>query len=812
MSGSIRLFFLSVIATTALSACGGGGGGESGSSPPPPANNAPQANDLNIQTNESEMVSGTLPATDTDGDTLTFAIGTQPQKGQVDINNTTTGSFSYTPNPGESGSDEFAFTATDGIDTSTPGTVSISINGVPTATDISQTISNVDLTPWDGALSASDPDGDPITYTFLSSPSKGTLTSTDTATGTFTYEPNAGQSGTDSFQFEVSDGFATSTAATVTVIFNAAPAAMNASLDALEAQSTNGTLQASDAENDALIFSIISAPNKGVVNITDVMTGAYIYTSNNGESGADSFMFMVNDGLSNSIPATVDVTIYQSPLIGFVDASSLSVENKTETVLLSVSAPLPFDISIQIQAAGTATAVDDYEILTGIPVIVPPLSTEAQIDIAIIGDTLDEDETIELTLANAVNANIDPSASTHTLVLDDWRGTMSLDLMNLGFAPGRRLPGLALDAADNIIVVDTGTTTPNPPDVTLFALVQKFDKRGVELWTKTYSRGIPTEDDMASDVTVDSSGNIYVAGLQGLSNNLKGFVMKLDADGNQIWRNVIDGASTQEATGIALDSLGNIYVTGTTFGVLGGQTHLGSADAFLMKIDSGGTVQWTRQFGSALFEFAVDVVVGSLGQIYIGIRGRGALGVTAAGPANDVFLVRFASDGTPEWARSFGSVSDDGVERMSIDAADNVYMIGAVDAVISRPGNTHSGSNDVYVAKFSGDGVEQWIRMLGDANAEEGYGIIVDAFADVYVTGHWGTRSFIAKYDSAGVLDWADAPNTIGLLEPSGKILMGWSGYAIAEDSKGNFFVLGEQANSSGGYLIKVDSTGAIFD
>jgi hypothetical protein len=376
MSGSIRLFFLSVIATTALSACGGGGGGESGSSPPPPANNAPQANDLNIQTNESEMVSGTLPATDTDGDTLTFEIGTQPQKGQVDINNTTTGSFSYTPNPGESGSDEFAFTATDGIDTSTPGTVSISINGVPTATDISQTISNVDLTPWDGALSASDPDGDPITYTFLSSPSKGTLTSTDTATGTFTYEPNAGQSGTDSFQFEVSDGFATSTAATVTVIFNAAPAAMNASLDALEAQSTNGTLQASDAENDALIFSIISAPNKGVVNITDVMTGAYIYTSNNGESGADSFMFMVNDGLSNSIPATVDVTIYQSPLIGFVDASSLSVENKTETVLLSVSAPLPFDISIQIQAAGTATAVDDYEILTGIPVIVPPLSTD----------------------------------------------------------------------------------------------------------------------------------------------------------------------------------------------------------------------------------------------------------------------------------------------------------------------------------------------------------------------------------------------------------------------------------------------------
>ena len=122
---------------------------------------------------------------------------------------------------------------------------------------------HVYLTPWNGGLTGSDPDGDPITFAFLTTPNKGTLTSTDTTTGAFTYEPNAGQSGTDSFQFEVSDGLATSNVATVTVTFNAAPVTSNALIDALEDQPVNGTLQASDAEIHSLLFSIVSAPTKG---------------------------------------------------------------------------------------------------------------------------------------------------------------------------------------------------------------------------------------------------------------------------------------------------------------------------------------------------------------------------------------------------------------------------------------------------------------------------------------------------------------------------------------------------------------------
>ena len=125
----------------------------------------------------------------------------------------------------------------------------------------------------------------PITFAFLTTPNKGTLTSTDTTIGAFTYEPNAGQSGTDSFQFEVSDGLATSHVATVTVTFNAAPVTSNALIDALEDQPVNGTLQASDAEIHSLLFSIVSAPTKGAVNMTDAMTGAYTYSPNPGEVG-----------------------------------------------------------------------------------------------------------------------------------------------------------------------------------------------------------------------------------------------------------------------------------------------------------------------------------------------------------------------------------------------------------------------------------------------------------------------------------------------------------------------------------------------
>ena len=94
---------------------------------------------------------------------------------------------------------------------------------------------------------------------------------------------------------------------------NLPPTANDDSLNVGFETATNGTLSATDPENDALNYSIVSNGTKGTATITNNLTGAFTYTPNIGATGADSFTFMVNDGGSNSNIATISVTIGNPP-------------------------------------------------------------------------------------------------------------------------------------------------------------------------------------------------------------------------------------------------------------------------------------------------------------------------------------------------------------------------------------------------------------------------------------------------------------------------------------------------------------------
>lgn len=91
-------------------------------------NRVPIAQAGSLATGQGQAASGTLAATDADGDPLTYALGQQPAHGTVSITNASTGNFTYTPDTGYSGSDSFTFTASDGFDTSGAATESISVN------------------------------------------------------------------------------------------------------------------------------------------------------------------------------------------------------------------------------------------------------------------------------------------------------------------------------------------------------------------------------------------------------------------------------------------------------------------------------------------------------------------------------------------------------------------------------------------------------------------------------------------------------------------------------------------------------------
>jgi len=275
-------------------------------------NRAPVAQNGTLTTNRDTLASGTLNATDADGDALTFSMTSQGGKGTVVITNATTGAYNYTPQTGVTGSDSFTFQVRDPGGLTSTATVAVTIvavNRAPVAQN--GTLSTPQGTQANGVLIASDPDGDSLTYTLASNPAKGVVAITNHSTGSYTYTPNAGAIGDDSFMFQVKDtGNLTGTAAIAVTItpVNQPPVASNVSLSIAQGIPVTAKLAASDPNGDALTYSLVSAAQLGSVALNPG-TGTFTYTPNAGSSGTDTFSFKANDSKADSNTATVTVTI-----------------------------------------------------------------------------------------------------------------------------------------------------------------------------------------------------------------------------------------------------------------------------------------------------------------------------------------------------------------------------------------------------------------------------------------------------------------------------------------------------------------------
>ena len=180
--------------------------------PGDPVNKAPVANDQNVSTEEDTNVTITLTATDADGDALTYTVTHDPEHGAL---SGTAPNLTYVPESGYTGSDSFKFKANDGTDDSNEATVTIEITAVneaPVAND--QNVSTEEDTNVTIMLSATDADGDALTYTVTHDPEHGALSGT---APNLTYTPESGYTGLDNFKFKANDGTDDSNEATVRI-------------------------------------------------------------------------------------------------------------------------------------------------------------------------------------------------------------------------------------------------------------------------------------------------------------------------------------------------------------------------------------------------------------------------------------------------------------------------------------------------------------------------------------------------------------------------------------------------------------------
>lgn len=291
--------------------------------------------------------------------------------------------------------------------------------------------------------------------------------------------------------------------------------------------------------------------------------------------------------------------------------------------------------------------------------------------------------------------------------------------------------------------------------------VAKYDSNGNLLWGKQFGTDVTAGYSNSSfGLDVDEGGNVYLSGLSIKENTRRdifnfsiqddSWITKLDSNGNQEWFTQI-GKNTplgnfvfDETYDVAVDKNGNTYATGWTQGLIkesDPSRNLLKYDAWLAKVNPAGEVEWIQQFGSTDegLEAGWTVDTDSLGNIYVTGWTSGSIGTANKDKtgSNDIWLSKFSPDGTQLWTKQFGSEGDDGtyLADIVIDSQDNIFLTGYSDEDSSA--DTYKQTVNAFVAKFDTNGNNKWVQEFGSKyNLTYATGVTTDNNGKLFVTGY----------------------------------------------------------------------------
>jgi hypothetical protein len=327
-------------------------------------------------------------------------------------------------------------------------------------------------------------------------------------------------------------------------------------------------------------------------------------------------------------------------------------------------------------------------------------------------------------------------------------------------------------------------------------------------WAKNFGG---TSDETSYSIAADLLGNVFVtgsfdgtadfdpgSGISELTSNgdLDIFVAKYDPLGNFIWAVNFGGSVDDEGLDLAVDSSGNVCVTGyfqenVDFQPGSGTTNLnnqGDYDIFVVKLDGTGSLIWAKSMGGSDEEIGQSIFLDDQNNVYTTGHfagtadfkpGGGSANLSSDG-GTDIFVSKLNSNGSYGWAKRMGGGSNDISYSIALDTFNNVYCSGYFMGIADfDPGAgtaslASSGSFEAFVSKLNANGDYVWAKKLGGTGADFGKSVAVDDKCNVYSVGYFqGTGDFdpdsgvvnltsggvndvyVSKLDSMGNYAWA---------------------------------------------------------
>mgnify|MGYP006921325376 CR=1 FL=1 len=307
-------------------------------------------------------------------------------------------------------------------------------------------------------------------------------------------------------------------------------------------------------------------------------------------------------------------------------------------------------------------------------------------------------------------------------------------ITKIAFTSTTRASDIAIDSSGNVYACGGISTTGTVGSVDAFLV--KYNSAGDIQWNRFLGG---TSTDSFDAIAIDSSNNIYVAGQTSTSGISRSLLVKYNSSGTQQWAKTLGTNITFHNNywlAVDTDSSGNVYVAGETYNT--------QNRGIIAKYDSSGTVIWQKSVDGGPYQFN-SLVTASDGTSYVS-------GTNTSGPigAQDIAIFKYDSSGNVVWQKNLGTVSgNENTADIKLDSSGNVYLSGRTNV---------SGTTAPLLVKLDSDGAILWQNQLVGESTAAPSSMTIDALNNVYLVGFIISGSnynvHIIKYNSSGDLLW----------------------------------------------------------